>query len=54
MKLAVQAGTIIAVRLMLPNLAWMLFHSVEAGARRDLPFALSAAENVVRSAALGL
>lgn len=54
MKLAVKSGAIIPVLLMLPNLAWMLFYSLEAGARSEVPFALSAAENVARSAALVL
>ena len=54
MKPAVKSGTIIPVLLMLPNLAWMLFYSLDAGARSDVPFALSAAENAARSAALAL
>ena len=54
MKLAVKSGAIIPVLLMLPNLAWMLFYSLDAGAKSDVPVALSAAENVARSAALVL
>ena len=54
MKLAVKSGAIIPVLLMLPNLAWMLFYSLGAGAKSDVPVALSAAENVARSAALVL
>jgi len=54
MKPAVKSGAIIPVLLMLPNLAWMLFDSLDAGARSDVPFALSAAENAARSAALAL
>ena len=54
MKLAVKSGAIIPVLLMLPNLAWMLFYSLDAGAKSDIPVALSSAENVARSAALVL
>ena len=54
MKLAVKSGAIIPVLLMLPNLAWMLFYSLDAGAKSDVPVVLSAAENVARSAALVL
>lgn len=54
MKLAAKSGAIIPVLLMLPNLAWMLFYSLDAGAKSDVPFALAAAENVARSAALVL
>jgi hypothetical protein len=54
MKLAVKSGAFIPVLLMLPNLAWMLFYSLDAGAKSDVPVALSAAENVARSAALVL
>ena len=54
MKLAIKSGTIIPVLLMLPNLAWMLFYSLDAGVKSNVPVALSAAENVARSAALVL
>ena len=54
MKLAVRSGAIIPVLLMLPNLAWMLFYSLDAGAKSEVPVALSAAENLARSAALVL
>jgi hypothetical protein len=54
MKLAIKSGAIIPVLLMLPNLAWMLFYSLDAGAKSDVPVALSAAENVARSVALVL
>ena len=54
MMLAIKSGAIISVLLMLPNLAWMLFYSLDAGAKSDVPAALSAAENVARSAALVL
>lgn len=54
MKLAVKSGAIIPVLLMLPNLAWMLFYSLDAGAKSDVPVALSSAESVARSAALVL
>ena len=54
MKLAVKSGAIIPVLLMLPNLAWMLFYSLDASVRSDVPVALSTAENVARSAALVL
>jgi hypothetical protein len=54
MKLAIKSGAIIPVLLMLPNLAWMLFYSLDAGAKSNVPVALSAAENVTRSAALVL
>ena len=52
MKLAVKSGAIIPLLLMLPNVAWMLFYSLDAGAKSDVPVALSAAESVARSAAL--
>ena len=54
MKLAIKSGAIIPVLLMLPNLAWMRFYSLDAGVKSNVPVALSAAENVARSAALGL
>ena len=54
MKLAIKSGAIIPVLLMLPNLAWMLSYSLDPGAKSDVPFALSAAENIARSAALVL
>ena len=54
MKLAIKSGAIIPVLLMLPNLAWMLFYSLDSGAKSNVPVALSAAENVARSAALVL
>ena len=54
MKLAVKSGAIIPVLLILPNLAWMLFYSLDAGAKSDVPVALSAAETIARSAALVL
>ena len=54
MKLAVKSGAVIPLLLMLPNLAWMLFYSFDAGAKSNVPVALSAAENVARSAALVL
>ena len=52
MKPVVKSGAIIPVLLMLPNLAWMLLYSLDAGARSEVPFALSASENAARSAAL--
>ena len=52
MKLAVKSGAIIPLLLMLPNVAWMLFYSLDAGAKSDVPVALSAAESVARSAVL--
>ena len=54
MKLAINSGAIVPVLLMLPNLAWMLFYSLDASAKSDLPVALSAAEAIARSAALVL
>ena len=54
MKLAVKSGAIIPVLLILPNLAWMLFYSFDAGAKSDVPVVLSAAETIARSAALVL
>lgn len=42
MKLAIKSGAIIPVLLVLPNLAWMLFYSLDAGAKSDVPVALSA------------
>ena len=54
MKLAVKSGAVIPLLLILPNLAWMLFYSFDAGAKSNVPVALSAAENVARSAALVL
>ena len=52
MKLAVKSGAIVPLLLMLPNVAWMLFYSLDAGAKSDVPVALSAAESVARSAVL--
>jgi hypothetical protein len=54
LKLAVRSGAIIPVLLMLPNVAWMLFYSLDADAKGAVPPALSIAENVVRSVALAL
>ena len=54
MKLAIKSGAFIPVLLMLPNLAWMLFYSLDPGAKSDVPFALSAAETIARSVALVL
>ena len=41
MKPAVKSGAIIPVLLMLPNLAWMLFYSLDAGARSGVPFLMN-------------
>ncbi len=54
LKLAVRSGGIIPVLLMLPNVAWMLFYSLDADAKDAVAPALSIAENVVRSVALAL
>lgn len=54
LKLAVRAGAIVPVLLMLPNVAWMLFYSLDAGAKSAVPPALAISENVVRSVALTL
>ena len=54
LKLAVRSGAIIPVLLMLPNVAWMLFYSLDAGAKGAVPPALSIAENVARFVALAL
>lgn len=54
LRLAVKAGAIIPVLLMLPNVAWMLFYSLDAGAKSAVPVALSNAENVARFVALAL
>ena len=54
MKLAVKSGAIIPLLLMLPNLAWMLFYSLDASTKSNVPVALSSAESVARGAALVL
>jgi hypothetical protein len=54
MKPAVKSGAIIPLLLMLPNLVWMLFYSLDAGTRSEVPFPLSTEENAARSAALVL
>ena len=54
MRLAVKSGAVIPLLPMLPNLAWMLFYSCDTGAKSNVPVALSAVENVARSAALVL
>lgn len=53
-KLTIRSGAIVSVLLMLPNLVWMLFYSLDPGAKDAVPFSLSLAENVVRSVALAL
>lgn len=54
LKPTVRSGAIIPVLLMLPNVAWMLFYSLDAGAKGAVPLALSIAENVARFVALAL
>ncbi len=54
LKRALKSGAIIPALLMLPNLAWMLFYSLDAGAKDAVPLPLSIAENVTRSIALTL
>ena len=54
MKLAVKSGALITALLALPNMAWMLFYSLNAGPQVPVPLALSIAENVARSAVLVL
>jgi hypothetical protein len=54
LKLALKSGGIVPVLLMLPNLAWMAFYSLDAGAKADVPQALSVAENLMRFAVLAL
>lgn len=53
-KFALKSGTAIPVLLMLPNVAWMLFYSLDAGAKSAVPLPLSIAENVTRFVALAL
>jgi hypothetical protein len=53
LKLAVKSGAISPGLLMLPNLAWMLFFSLDAGVRSEAPSALPAAESAARSNVLG-
>lgn len=53
-KPALKSGAIIPVLLMLPNIAWMLFYSLNAGAKPAVRLALSVAENVARFVALAL
>ncbi len=53
-KRAVRSGAIIPVLLMLPNVVWILFYSLEADTKGTVPAALSIAENVARFAALAL
>jgi hypothetical protein len=47
-EFAVKSGAVIPVLLMLPNVAWMLFYSLDAGAKGAVPLALSSAENGAR------
>ena len=54
LKLALKSGAVIPVLLMLPNVAWMLFYSLDAGAKSAVPVALATAENVARFVALAL
>ncbi len=54
LMLLVRSGAIVPVLLMLPNVVWMLFYSLDTGAKDAVPLALSIAENVVRSVALTL
>jgi Flp pilus assembly protein protease CpaA len=53
-KLSLKSGAIIPALLMLPNVAWMLFYSLDAGEKNAVPLPLSIAENVTRSIALAL
>jgi hypothetical protein len=53
-RFALKSGSAIPLLLMLPNVAWMLFYSLDAGAKSAVPIAISIAENVTRIAALGL
>ncbi len=54
LTLALKSGAVIPVLLMLPNVAWMLFYSLDAGAKSAVPLALSIAENVARVVTLAL
>lgn len=53
-KLALKSGAAVPALLMLPNFAWMLFYSLDAGAKSAVPVALSMAENASRIVALAL
>ena len=53
-KFALKSGAIVPALLMLPNLAWMLFYNLDAGAKSAVPVALSMAENASRTVALAL
>ena len=54
MRLAVKSGALILVLPMLPDVAWMLFYNVMAGAGDSPPLALPIAENAGRVAVLVL
>jgi hypothetical protein len=48
------SGAIIPLLLMLPNGVWMLYYSLDVGAKHAVPVSLSIAENVARFAVLAL
>jgi hypothetical protein len=53
-KLALKSGAAVPALLMLLNLAWMLFYTLDTGAKSAVPVALSMAENASRIVALAL
>lgn len=54
LKPKLKSGAFIPLLLMLPNVAWMMFYSLDVGAKATVPTALSTAENVARFVALAL
>jgi hypothetical protein len=53
-KFALKSGAAIPALLMPPNLAWMLFYSLDAGTTSAVPVALSLAESASRMVVLAL